>query len=62
MELLNLFFSGGFNNNLWYFILALVATILLIIIDRFLWGLLPNVIIGVSALITLIFFILCVVN
>jgi len=55
MGLLNLFFSGGFNSNLWYFILSLFVTILLIIIDRFLFGLLPNFIIGISALITLVF-------
>lgn len=58
MGLLNLFFSGGFNSNLWYFILALTITILLIIIDRFLFGLLPNFLIGISALVTLIFLIM----
>lgn len=58
MGLLNLFFSGGFNSNLWYFILALLVTILLIIIDRLLWGILPNFLIGISALVTLIFLIL----
>lgn len=55
MGLINLFFSGGFNSNLWYFLLALLVTILLIIIDRFLFGLLPNFLIGISALVTLIF-------
>ena len=58
MGLLNLFFGVGFNSKLWYFILSLIITIILIVLDRFLFGILPNFFIGVSALISLFYFVL----
>ena len=56
---MNLFFSNGINPYLYYVILSLIIAILLTIIDRFLWGLIPNFLIGIawlSVLITLILY------
>lgn len=53
MSITDLIFSGSINKALFYFIVALVFTILLIMLDRFLFGILPNFLIGVSLLVTI---------
>ena len=51
MGILNLFFD--FNSQLWYSILFTVLFILLIFLDRMLWGLIPNFLVGLSGLVAL---------
>ena len=53
MEILSLFFKGGFNKILWYAILLTIIFILLIFLDRMLFNLIPNVLIGLTGLLAL---------
>ena len=53
MGLLNLFFGGGLNSTLVYAILFTLIAIFLIILDRMLFGFLPNVIVGIGVLLAL---------
>ena len=60
MGLLNLIFGGGFNNFLIYFVVSLIIMILLIILNSLIDIIVPNILVGLSVLNTIISFLLLV--
>ena len=58
MSLLTLFFGNSINPFLWYFIVALIVAILITLLDKWLFDIIPDFIKGIAWLVALIMFIL----